>query len=64
MTVKIFVNGDSFEVKASGTITEAVNSLDLRPNAYLYLVNNVPVPSDTPLKEGMEVKAMRVASGG
>lgn len=64
MTATILINKDTYEVEAAGTVAEAVNSLSLRSNAYLYLVNNVPVPSDTPLKKGMEVKTLRVASGG
>ncbi len=52
------------EVKASGTVADALRSLNIRPNAYLYLIKGVPVPSDTVLKEGMEITAMRVASGG
>lgn len=58
------MNGNSVEVKASGTVAEAMNSLNIRPNAYLYLINGVPVPSDTILKEGMEITTLRVASGG
>lgn len=58
------MNGSSVEVKASGTVAEAMNSLNIRPNAYLYLINGVPVPSDTILKEGMEITTLRVASGG
>lgn len=64
MTVKFLIGNDVFEVKAEGTIAEAVNSLEFRSNAYLYLVNSVPVPSDTPLEKNMEVKTLRVASGG
>jgi len=64
MSVRIFINGNSVEAEASGTIAEALNSLNIRPNAYLYLINGVPVPSDTVLKEGMEITAMKVASGG
>ncbi len=64
MSVRIVINGNSVEAKASGTIAEALNSLNIRPNAYLYLINGVPVPSDTVLKEGMEITAMKVASGG
>ena len=64
MSVKIVLNGDSMEVKASGTVADALRSLNIRPNAYLYLIKGVPVPSDTVLKEGMEITAMRVASGG
>lgn len=64
VSVRIVMNGKSAEVEASGTIADALRSLDIRPNAYLYLVNGVPIPSDTVLKEGMEITAMRVASGG
>lgn len=64
MSVRIVINGNSVEAEASGTIAEALNSLNIRPNAYLYLINGVPVPSDTVLKEGMEITAMKVASGG
>jgi sulfur carrier protein len=64
MSVRIVINGNSVEAEASGTIAEALNSLNVRSNAYLYLINGVPVPSDTVLKEGMEITAMKVASGG
>ena len=49
---------------AEGTVGEAFGSMGLLPNAFLFLVGGTPVPSDTPLEDGMVIRAIKVASGG
>ena len=60
---RITVSGVSHDVP-EGTIADAVRSLGLRPDSYLYLIDGAPVPMDTVLSADSEVRALRVASGG
>ena len=60
---RITVSGTTYDVP-EGTIEDAVRSVGLRPDAYLYLIGGIPVPMDTVLSADSEVRALRVASGG
>ncbi len=60
----ITMNGKDTRVNTGGTVAEALLSMDIRPNAFLFLIDGTPIPSDTPLKDGMKIQAIRVASGG
>jgi len=60
----IQVSGEDHQVGSGMTVQQAVSSLGLHPDSYLYLVNGKPIPMDTVITDGMVVKAMRVASGG
>lgn len=60
----ITMNGKDTKVSIEGTVAEALLSLDIRPNAFLFLIDGTPIPSDTPLTDGMRIQAVRVASGG
>lgn len=64
MSAVISIYGKDTEVAAEGTLSEAVGSMGLLPNAFLFLIEGTPVPSDTPLEDGMVVQAIKVASGG
>lgn len=60
----ITMNGKDTKVSTEGTVAEALLSMDVRPNTFLFLIDGTPIPSDTPLKDGMKIHAIRVASGG
>lgn len=64
MAAVIHIQGKKHEVGVGITLDEAIVSCGLLPNAFLYLMDGVPVPSDTVLGDGMEIKAIRIASGG
>ncbi len=64
MSAKISMYGKDTLVDAEGTVGEAFGSMGLLPNAFLFLVGGTPVPSDTPLEDGMVIRAIKVASGG
>lgn len=59
----IEVSGNVHEAADDITIEEAMHSIGLHPDSYLYLISGKPVPMDT-LVGGNKVKAVRVASGG
>ncbi len=62
--VGISIGGEERQAPAGITIGEAVGAMGLHPDAYVYLIDGIPVPMDTLLAEGKAVKALRVASGG
>lgn len=64
MSVVITMYGKNIEVDAIGTVSDALRSLNIRPNTFLFLVDGTPIPSDTPLKDGMTIQTIKVASGG
>ena len=55
---------DGTECKAEGTILSSVVSMGKDPDSYIYLIDGVPVPSDSSPPGDTLVKAVRVASGG
>lgn len=52
------------ELPKGATAEEAIRKLDLYPDAWIPVRNNTPVPLDTPLKDGEEMKLIAVVSGG
>ncbi len=64
MVAVIHVGGKVLEFAAGGTIESAMLSQGAHPDSFIYLKSGVPVPMDTPLEDGMVVKAIKVASGG
>lgn len=60
----ITMNGKDTILETNGTVADALRSMDIPPNTFLFLVDGVPIPSDTPLREGMRIQTIRVASGG
>jgi len=46
------------------TIEKNVLSFGRLPDTFLYILNGKPVPMTTVVKEGDEIKAVRIASGG
>lgn len=61
---KILLSGRALDMAPGKTISDAVSSEGLHPDAYLYLIGGRPVPMDTVPPQDTEVKAVRVASGG
>jgi len=64
MTVLIIIGKEECRIDHSGTIASALCSMDRMPDTFLFFVDEIPVPMDTPLKDGMVIKAIKVASGG
>lgn len=56
------VNGEFRE--GTGRIDELMVGWGFHPDAYLYVMEGVPVPSDTVISDDDKVDAIRVASGG
>lgn len=64
MCANITVSGKAIETAVGLTIEENVRKAGLLPDAYLYLVDGKPVPMDSPITDTMNVRAIKVASGG
>ncbi len=64
MSATIRIGKDNKDVRMGVTIESAMRSLGFHPDSFLYLLNGVPIPMDTPIEDGMAIKALKVASGG
>ncbi|MDR3283442.1 MAG: hypothetical protein LBS92_07555 [Candidatus Methanoplasma sp.] len=64
MSATIFIGKDRHSVPADGSIGLAFGTIGGLPDTYIFLVKGVPVPMDMPVEDGMEIKAVKVASGG
>jgi sulfur carrier protein len=64
MASKIEISGKVKEVSPGTIISDAAREAGILPDAYLFLIDGVPVPMDTPIEDGQTVKAIKVASGG
>ena len=64
MAVLIIIGKEEYNVGSEGTIASALRSMDRMPDTFLFFVDERPVPMDTPLEDGMTIKAIKVASGG
>ena len=64
MTAVIMIGKECKQIPSGQTIEQAMLVIDAYPDAFLFLINGVPVPMDTPIEDGMTVKAVKVASGG
>ena len=51
-------------IEGNGKIEDIMRSKDQRPDAFIFIMEGVPVPSDTEVGDGEKVDAIRVASGG
>ena len=51
-------------IEGNGKIEDIMRSNDQRPDAFIFILEGVPVPSDTEVGDGEKVDAIRVASGG
>ena len=52
------------DYKGNGRIDSLMQSWGFYPDSYLYIMEGVPVPSDTVISDDEKVDAVRVASGG
>lgn len=64
MGASITVQGKILDASPGETAEEVMRRNGFVPDAYLYVVNGKPVPMDTPIEDGMAVRAVKVASGG
>lgn len=62
--VKFTVSEKVIDARAGTTIETAVRESGFLPDAYIFLVNGRPMPMDTPMEDTMNIKAIKVASGG
>ena len=62
MAAHVTVGGKVYE--GYGRIDELMLSWGFYPDSYLYIMEGIPVPSDTVVSDGEKVDAIRVASGG
>jgi sulfur carrier protein ThiS len=58
----VTVGGKDYE--GNGRIDSLMQSWGFYPDSYLYIMEGVPVPSDTVISDDERVDAVRVASGG
>ncbi len=64
MGSSVTVQGNVLAAEAGETIEAAMRRNGYVPDAFLYVVDGRPVPMDSPIEDGMAVRAMKVASGG
>ena len=64
MVVKIIILDNEHCVESEITICDAVRSIGLAPDSFIFMVNGKPVPMDTLIADGDTIKAIKVASGG
>jgi len=55
---------ERIEAFIGDTIEKNISSSGRLPDTFLYILNGKPVPMTTVVKEGDEIKAVRIASGG
>lgn len=66
MSALIIINGQNHEIatETPQSIELAFRSLNMLPDAHLFLLNSRPVPMTRLLMDGEQVTAIRIASGG
>jgi sulfur carrier protein ThiS len=66
MSAVIVLSGmrHTLEVRPGLTLEAAFRSLDVLPDAHLFLRHGTPVPMTMLLQDGDEIQAVRIASGG
>ena len=64
MSAILTLSGKEHSVEPGVTIEEAVRAAGSLPDAFLFLIDGRPVPMDTPIEDGMTIKAVKVSSGG
>ncbi len=60
----ITVSGRSIDTKNGLSIEENIRNAGMLPDAYLYLMDGRPIPMDTKVEDSMQIRAVKVASGG
>ncbi|MCQ2070073.1 MAG: hypothetical protein MJZ68_02970 [archaeon] len=64
MSGTITVTGRKIDAEVGSTIENEIRKAGMVPDAFLYLKDGRPVPMDTPIEDGIQIKAIKVASGG
>ena len=52
------------EIRQGSTVSEILRSIQLRPDAFIVLRKNTPIPIDEALNHDEELCLLQVASGG
>ncbi len=66
MRIRI-VRGDKVEVlilRKGSTVGDVLKKLALHPDAYIAMMGNRPIPLTKEIKDGEEIRVVKVASGG
>ncbi len=68
MKIKVTIvprnSSQDVEVKKGSTISDLLRTMKLRPDAFIVLKKNIPVPEDDVLNDDQELCLLQVASGG
>ena len=64
MGAKIIINDREHGVASGTTVGEAVRSLGMAPDTFLFMTEKRPIPMDTLLTDDSVIRAIKVASGG
>jgi len=66
ITVKIVPSNASKEVtvKTGSTVSEVLKKMQLKPESFIVLLNNTPIPIDDCLNDDHNLTLLQVASGG
>jgi len=64
MAATLTVSGKTDDVPVGDTVADAARALGYNPSAFLFAVDDMPVPMDSPIEDGWNIKAIKVASGG
>ena len=64
MNAKIVIGGKEHDIPPGPTICDTVRSIGFAPDTFIFMIGGRPVPMDTPVTDGILIKAVKVASGG
>ena len=64
MNGTVEISGNVIQAEAGETIEALMRRSGIIPDAFLFLINGKPVPMDMPIEDGMNIRAIKVASGG
>jgi len=64
MGAVIVINKKEHNVASGITICDAVRSIGIAPDTFIFMMEGRPVPMDTQIADGVLIKSIKVASGG
>ncbi len=64
MNGTVEISGNVIQAETGETIEALMRRSGIIPDAFLFLINGKPVPMDMPIEDGMNIRAIKVASGG
>jgi sulfur carrier protein len=64
LTVEIDRKQKVLQLPEGSTVEQMLDSLNLYPDAHIVVRGKVPVPLDSPLLQGDQLRIVKVASGG